>query len=265
MYKQLMLAVFAGAAVVAAASCSSGGGNVTGNNPLNPTTAPSGVVVSASPVAGGTTTAPTATPTAVSTTATSTPSPTPTPTPTTTNSGVTPSPTPSPTSSSTSTLATTCATATGSPSSMNYTLTGSQETIQLPNYPASPPYQIMGSSVVPSQSPSGSVLTLQLSQNSFGSGFQTKSGYPTVDFYTTLEINQSTTFGNGSTSLLIPVTIVSPCVVSGRTYAVDEASGGLSVYTETDTPTMNGSVTGHIQASLNPFPGNTLVYITVSH
>jgi hypothetical protein len=148
---------------------------------------------------------------------------------------------------------------------MNYTLNGSSETIQLPNYPASPPYQITGSSVVPSNSPAGSVLTLQLSQNSFGNGFQTKSGYPTVDFYTTLEINQSTTFGNGSTSLLIPVTIVSPCVVSGRTYAVDEASGGLSVYTETDTPTMNGSVTGHIQASLNPFPGMTLVYITVSH
>jgi hypothetical protein len=148
---------------------------------------------------------------------------------------------------------------------MQYTLPGPAETIQLPNYPATPPYQITGSSQVPSQSPAGTVLTIELSQNSFSNGtFVTPAGH-TVDFYTTLEISASTTFGNGSTSTLIPVTIVSPCVVSGRTYEVDEASSGLSVYTETDTPTMNGSVTGHIETSLNPFPGNTVVNITVSH
>jgi len=150
-------------------------------------------------------------------------------------------------------------------SEQTYTLPGTAETIQLPNYPAAPPYQITGSSDVPSQSPANTILTIELSQNSFSNGtFVTPAGH-TVDFYTTLEENTSTTFGNGSTSLLIPVTIVSPCVVSGRTYEVDEASSGLSIYTETDTPTANGSVTGHIQVSLNPFPANTIVNITVSH
>jgi hypothetical protein len=148
---------------------------------------------------------------------------------------------------------------------MTYTLPGTAETIQLPNYPATAPYQITGSSDVPSQSPSGTVLTLEISQNSFSNGtFVTPSG-KTDDVYATLEENTSTTFGNGSTSLLIPVTINSPCIVSGRTYSVDEASSGLSIYTETDTPTSSGTVTGHIEVSLNPFPANTVVNITFSH
>jgi hypothetical protein len=148
---------------------------------------------------------------------------------------------------------------------MNYTLPGTAETITLPNYPATAPYQVTGSSQVPTQSPANTVLTVELSQNSFANGtFVTPSGN-TVDVYATLEENTQTTFGNGSTSLLIPVTINSPCIVSGRTYTVDEASSGLSIYTETDTPSSAGTVTGHIEVSLNPFPANTVVNITFSH
>jgi hypothetical protein len=149
---------------------------------------------------------------------------------------------------------------------MNYTLPGTAETIQLPNYPASPPYQITGNANLPTQT-AGSVMTIELSQNKFtnGSGqFPSVSG--TVDFYTTLEFSESTSFGSGnSTSLLIPVTIISPCVVSGTTYTVTEESSGLTLYTETDTATQSGSVTGHVETALNPVPAKTVVYITVSH
>ncbi len=268
MFNRVVLALVAGMAACSAASCSSGGGNVTGNNPLNPTTAPSGGAVSSpSPIASG---APAASPTA--TTAG------PTPTPTTAGSSPSPSPTASvslpvatPTATATSTssggtgLATTCSTSSAGPVTMTYTLPGTAETIQLPNYPSTAPYQITGSSDVPTQSPSGTVLTVELSQNSFSNGtFVTPSG-KTDDVYATLEENTRTTFGSGSTSLLIPVTINSPCIVSGRTYTVDEASSGLSIYTETDTPTTSGTVTGHIEVSLNPFPANTVVNITFSH
>jgi hypothetical protein len=147
-----------------------------------------------------------------------------------------------------------------------YTLPGTAETIQLPNYPAAAPYQITGNAVLPTQT-SGSVMTIELSQNKFtnGSGsFPSVSG--TVDFYTTLEFSESTSFGSGnSTSLKIPVTIISPCVVNGTTYTVTEESSGLTLYTETDTATESGSVTGHVETSLNPVPANTVVYITVSH
>jgi hypothetical protein len=149
---------------------------------------------------------------------------------------------------------------------MMYTLPGTAETIQLPNYPASPPYQITGNANLPTQT-AGSVMTIELSQNKFtnGSGsFPSVSG--TVDFYTTLEFSESTSFGSGnSTSLLIPVTIISPCVVNGTTYTVTEESSGLTLYTETDTATQSGSVTGHVETALNPVPANTVVYITVSH
>ena len=278
MYKRLMLGLIAGSAVIAAAACSSGGGNVTGNNPLNPTTAPSGFVASPSPTpAGGTTTtAPTSSPLptlsaalpVATPTATSVSSTAPVSTPTATSVASTgPAPTPTATTGGTTAA---CATSSAAVASMNYSLSGAAITINLPSYPSTGTAIYTGTSNIPTNS--GTTLTVKLDSNNFDN--VTPPSGQTVDLYTSIELSSSTTFGDGSQNLRIPVTINSGCIVTTRTYHVYEFAFGSTVYPNTSNangaaqnimPTVNGTANGFIVDTTNPFPGSVPADIIITH
>jgi hypothetical protein len=145
------------------------------------------------------------------------------------------------------------------------------ETITLPSYPSASNPVIAGTSDIPTTYTSGgagSTLTVSISQANFDSAPASTYTYgsDTPDFFTTLEVSASVTFGNGSDTLLIPVTITSPCVTAGTTYQVYEYDKTLAtkLYTETDTAS-GTTVTGHIEVSVNPFPSGMDVDVVVSH
>jgi hypothetical protein len=143
------------------------------------------------------------------------------------------------------------------------------ETITLPSYPSASNPVIAGTSNLPTTyttNGAGTTLTIKISQANFDNvSSSVYSG--TADFFTSLEVDPNALgLGNGSDTLLIPVTITSPCVTAGTTYTVTEYDSTLfaTLYTETDTAS-GTTVTGHIQASVNPFTAGQDVDVIVSH
>jgi hypothetical protein len=116
------------------------------------------------------------------------------------------------------------------------------------------------------------VLTVKLDTNNFDN-VSVPSGQ-TVDLYTSLELNQTTTFGSGAQNLQIPVTLNSACILTTRTYHVYEFAYGSQVYPNTtnangaaqnNTPTTAGTLMGFIVDTTNPFPGSVTADIIVTH
>lgn len=122
----------------------------------------------------------------------------------------------------------------------------------------------MGSSMIPANNSAGTAnLTIKLSQTNFDN-FTGATTLTNFDVYTTLSIDKSTTFGNGSNTLLIPVTVTGPCIVSGRTYEFYEGGPTGKLNDEMKVASGN-SVTGDIKVAINPFPAGVTVDVTVSH
>ena len=139
---------------------------------------------------------------------------------------------------------------------MTYTLSGAAQTIVLPQYNV-----YTGSSNLPANDSGGAaMLTVKVSQNNFDNA--TIPAGQMGDVFTSLLVSKSTSFG--PTGTLIPFTVTSPCIVSGRVYTISEYGAGSRLYNETDTA--NGtSLTGHISEALNPFPSGLTVDVIVTH
>ncbi len=126
-----------------------------------------------------------------------------------------------------------------------------------------PPYNVYtGTSNIPANDSGGAAtLTVKVSQNNFDNA--TVPAGQTADLFTSLAVSKSVSFG--PTGTLIPFTVNSPCIVSGRTYTITEGGAATGkLYSETDVASGN-SLTGHISEALNPFPSGFTVDVYISH
>jgi hypothetical protein len=169
-----------------------------------------------------------------------------------------------------------CTTSTAAPASGTYTLSGSQQTVELPTYNV-----YSGTSIIPYNNEEGGTLTYEVSQNNFdGAPTSTTSeaayATRTKDLYFTLSVGQLTTFYNESNhtttaNVTVYFSETSPCITPGKIYYLDVFQSG-TFESETSTPSESTATNGagtvnneNFDFTINPVFPNTTLDIVMSH
>ncbi|HEX3467453.1 MAG TPA: hypothetical protein VHT05_05175 [Candidatus Elarobacter sp.] len=148
---------------------------------------------------------------------------------------------------------------------MNETWTLNGEALTIP-LPPNPPWT--GTIAFPANSPTGTVVSETDDQANFNyaptsSPSDPRYGRRTKDLFMTFRVSQATSFGGGGEPLL-PITLLSPCLISGKTYYIDAFAGSTFQYSEAAVASA-GSVTVHIEVKPNPFPAGVYINAILSH
>jgi len=148
---------------------------------------------------------------------------------------------------------------------MNETWTLNGEALTIP-LPPNPPWA--GTIAFPINSPAGTVVSETDDQENFNYAPTKSPSDPryerrTKDLFMTFRVSQATLFGGGGKPLL-PITLISTCLTSGKTYYIDAFAGDRFEYSEAAVASA-GSVTVHIEVNPNPFPAGVYVNAILSH
>lgn len=216
-----------------ASACDSNGGVVTPNNPLNPTAAPTGIIVRP---------------------ATPTPQPTTTPVPTATPTGAAPTATPAPTPTPTAPPALVCSAPPPDPNTGSITLTGAVQTATVPCFGT-----FLSTTTIPANTSAGATVAFAVSTDQ-AQGAVPNAAEGTPILYTSL--HPSATIQFTSTTPAIATAITSATIGAPHTYAIQSYVPAFGIAQQTITGLVP---TGHtVRFSLTPgavFPAVQVIVI----